>query len=317
MNTFFINTFLENATAIGKILIVVLVAGVLVRKKILKQSDIKSLSEITVVIFLPALIFSNTILNFDPETIPNWWIIPLVGILMPLLSIAIASLFFLRKLKDKQNLLPLAAIPNAAYLVLPIGRLLFEDNFDQFALYDFLFILGFNPVLWTVGKYLVSYTGEKRVFTIKSIITPPFISNVLAVLIVLTKLHNYIPDLIIEPIRLTGTATVPVATFILGATLGSISLKAFPPIKDISRIVGVKLFLIPTIVFFVLQYLNLEDKLLEMFIMIQASAAPAANLIVIVRKYEGNTQQVGSIMLVAYLLALITMPFWMTLLEVV
>ena len=40
-------------------------------------------------------------------------------------------------------------------LVLPVGLAIFPEQFDRFALYCFLFILGFNAVLWSVGKALV------------------------------------------------------------------------------------------------------------------------------------------------------------------
>jgi hypothetical protein len=43
---------------------------------------------------------------------------------------------------------------------------------------------------------------------------------------------------------------------------------------------------------------------------IQASAPPAANLILIVKNYGGDTQSISSMMLIEYLLCLIFMPLW-------
>jgi len=298
--------------AVAKIVMIAVIAGLLVRKKIILQEHIKGLSEITVMVLLPALILSKTLTTFKPSETVGWWILPLIGISVPLTGILFSKLIFYKRPQEQKNILAIASFPNSAYLVLPIGQVIFPMQFDQFALYNFLFIIGYNPILWSIGKYYATLTSDNYTFRIKELITPPLLANLASVSIVLIGIQGYIPDLILEPIGLIGSATVPMATFILGATLGGISLKIWPKRSDILKVILIRYILVPALMVGVLYYFNVQhySALLATFLVIEATAAPATNLIVMVRKYGGDIQQVGSMLLICYFLAIIIMPFW-------
>ena len=114
---------------------------------------------------------------------------------------------------------------------------------------------------------------------------------------------------------LLGEATVPLANFILGAVLGSISLRIRPYLADAIRVVGVKLFLIPLLVLLVLRFTDWfsGNELLCNFFILQAASPPATGLILQVRNYGGDVQKVSSLMLVCYSLCVLTLPFWLAL----
>ena len=299
--------------AIAKIFLVALVAGLLIRRGVLDESYIKGLSEVTVKVLLPALIFDKVLTNFHPYQDPDWWILPVLGFGIPVLFMGVAALFYLPNLRPHLNKLPLAALQNVGYLVLPIGQILYPGQFDQFALYVFLMTLGFNPALWTVGKVLISYEVGKTEIRLAEMITPPFVANVLAMILIFLHVDRYVPGLLLEPISILGQAAVPMGMFILGATLGTISIKHLPSWIDIMKLSFVKFVLTPglIIVFLIMLGLGLKNPLLADFLVIEASAAPAANLIVIVRKYGGNSRQTAGMMLIMYLLAVVMMPLWL------
>lgn len=312
MTEIFTQAFGSMFYAIAQIFLIAVVAGILVRKNVIKQEYIKGLSEVTVKILLPALIFANIVETFAPSTTPGWWILPIVGLISPILFVGLAALFFLKNIKQNLSKLPVAAFQNAGYLVLPIGQILYPEQFDQFALFVFLYILGFNPSLWSVAKVLITRTNKQEKFKIKDIITPPLIANIVALSIVFLHLKNYVPNFILSPVSLMGSATVPMATFILGATLGTISFRKMPPFWETFKILFVKFFLIPAIVLFIVVKFSIGEKssILADFLIIEASAAPAANLIIMVRKYGGDVQRTGSLMMLAYLFAIPIMPLW-------
>jgi len=313
MNEVFLLSFLGMLNAVAKIIMIAVIAGLLVRRKIVLQEHIRGLSEITVMVLLPALIFSKTTTTFKPDETVGWWILPIIGIAMPLVGLFFSRLIFWKRPQEGKNILAVASFPNAAYLVLPIGQIIFPKQFDEFALYSFLFIIGYNPILWSIGKYYSTVTSENYSFKISELITPPLIANLSSVAIVLIGVQGFIPDLIMEPISLIGSATVPMATFILGATLGGISLKIWPKLTDIFKVLLIKYILIPGITIGVLFFFNIQaySPLLASFLILEAAAAPATNIIVMIRKYGGDIQQVGSMMLVSYFIAILAMPFWM------
>jgi predicted permease len=298
--------------AVAKILMIAVIAGVLVRRKIISNEHVRGLSEITVMVLLPAMMFSNTINTFKPSETVGWWIIPIIGIAFPFIGLLFSHFIFLHRPQQDKNIFAVASFPNAAYLILPIGKIVFPEQFEEYALYCFLFVMGINPILWSIGKYYSTITGEKYEMNWKEFITPPLVANLTAVCLVLLNLHIFIPEIIKEPIELIASATVPMATFILGATLGGISLKIWPKISDLIKMILIKFILIPGVVVCILYFLNIQkhSALLATFLIIEASAAPATNIIVIIRKYGGDIQQVGSLMLVSYFIAIFAMPFW-------
>jgi predicted permease len=129
---------------------------------------------------------------------------------------------------------------------------------------------------------------------------------------VLTGVNKFIPNIIITPIDFIGRAAIPAVTIVLGATIGGIVLKQTPPLIDIVKVMSTKLFILPIVVIFVLLKLDLVSKypLIADMLVIQSSVAPATQIIIQVKKYGGDVQKIGSMMFIAYVLCLFTIPLW-------
>jgi len=313
MNQILIESFKSVLLALAQIFSIVIFAGFLVRKKVITQEQIGALSKTTVFIFLPALIFSNILKKFHPQEMTYWWIIPLSAVVITLLGIGLNSLFFMRQWKSKKNILPLGAFQNAGYLVLPLGQFLFPNRFDEFSLFVFLYILGYNPVLWSIGKVLItSNVDNSEKISWKSFLTPPLLTTITSILIVLIGIGKYVPQPVIQATGLLGNAAVPVATFILGATLGSIKFSKNFSLYEVISSLFTKYFFIPLIVVIVVYFINLNAKnpLLADFFVIEAAVAPATGLIMMLRAYGGNAQKIGTIMIISYVFSLLATPLW-------
>ncbi|MCD4792439.1 MAG: AEC family transporter [Bacteroidales bacterium] len=312
MSDIFTSGFLGMLDALARVFIIIIVAGLLVRKKIISQKQIEALSKVTVIVLLPSLVFANTIKHFNPDSLPYWWLLPLIGILMSTVGFLFASGVFAPDFRKQKNMIALSSMQNAGYLVLPIGQVVYPDKFEEFALITFLFILGYNPLLWTLGKYLVTSKDEKVKFHYKDLITPPAVANILSLIIVLIGIQKIFPVIIIDSVSLIGDAAVPVATFVLGATLGTVSLRKFPNIWNTIRVIFVKYLLLPIATIGVLIWFNVAETnpLLADFFIIQAAAAPATGLILQVRTYGGDVNKVAGMMLITYIACLIALPFW-------
>ena len=308
----FTTTFSVTFIAVLKVFLVALAAGILVRKNIITQDHIKSLTGVTVKVFLPCLIFSSITGTFDPGAFKIWWVLPLMGVVMIFFGLFAGYLVFRRELPEKKNMLALSSLQNAGYLILPVGSILFADQFDRFALYCFLYMLSMSLLLWSIGKYLVT-SGETEKLSWKGFMTPPFVANIFALLLVFTHTKSIIPSVLYDSIDLLGQATVPLATFILGAVLGSITFRWRAYILDAARVMAVKLMLVPlaTIIVILLTGLHDNNALMANFLVLQGASAPATGLILQVRNYGGDVQKISSIMLVSYILCVFTMPFWL------
>lgn len=300
--------------AVLRVFLIVAAAGLLVRRRIIPQEHIQALAGMTIKVFLPCLIFSNIVAEFQPRTMPFWWRLPLVGVAMAAVTAGLGALVFWRELPAKKNMIPLAAFQNAAYLTLPLAHVLLPDAYRIYDLYLFLFILSFSPILWTVGKYLSTSAGRRNALW-RELITPPFVANVLAVALVLLGVRRWVPAMVLESTELLGSAAVPVANFILGAVLGTATWNLRPFWFDAVRAIGVKLVLAPLLMLIVLRTTGWADgnDVLGLFLMLQAAAAPATGILMQIRHYGGDSNKIGAIMLASYVVCLVSLPFWLAL----
>ena len=313
----FASTFLAVFGAIAQLLLIALAAGVLVRKRIVAPAQVESLSTVTIHVFLPCLIVSKTVSRFDPAEFPMWWILPLAGVLLVLAGLGAAWVLF-RGNAEKRPLLPLAGMQNAVYIVLPVGRILYPDRFDLFALYCFLLVMGLTPVMWSLGKVLITGKRDAEIQW-KDFVTPPFAATIVSVFLVFAGISDYLPMPLISAMDLLGQAAVPLAVFILGATLSTITISDMPSVPDLVTVAGVKFILVPAVTFAVL-YMTGLYRTMPFFcslMMIQASAPPATNLILMVKNYGGDSRSIGSMMLLLYLLCIPAMPLWLALWQTV
>jgi len=308
----FTNSFGTTFQAVFQILLIAFAAGVLMRKNILTQEQLKAISTIGVRVLLPCLIFSNILINFKPAEFKIWPLIPLAAVITVGFGLLFAAVLFWPNINEKKHLFAPAALQNAGYLILPLGKFLYPDQFDQFAMYCFLYILGISPLLWSLGKYLVSSLPNEKP-TIEGLFTPPFIANIIAVLIVLLNLKNWIPATVINSTDLLGSAAVPIATFILGAVLGSISFSIKSYAADAVKVLTIRLILVPIITIGILLLIGLNKNypLLCNLLVLQSSSSPATGLIMQVKHYGGKEQELGSILLLSYIACVITMPLWL------
>lgn len=310
MNDLFLNTFFSVFQGIIKIFLIGAVAGILVWQKIINQKQIDGLSAITVIIFLPCLIFSAITNGFHPDQLKHWWLIPVGVIIITSAGIGIAALLFITDLKKHKNILPLSSINNAAYLILPIGEFIYSDQFDQFAVYCFIVVLGVSPLLWSAGVYFVT---ETKNINLKQLFNAPFVANILALILVLAGVQHYTPPVIADSVDMLGKATVPAATFILGATLAG-TVRELPGFWETFRITFVKFVIIPVLAILLLKILGLNETqpLLADVLVIQAAAAPATGFILQVRTYGGNLKKVSGIIFISYFVTLVAIPLWLT-----
>ncbi|HCY86110.1 MAG TPA: permease [Desulfobacteraceae bacterium] len=305
----FLQTGLTVFTAIFQLFLISFAAGIMVRRKFISQEQVQALSGITVNVFLPCLIIAKTLMRFRPEELPQWWILPLAGVLIAVTGLIYSGILFRLK-PDKNPQIALASLQNGIYLPLPVGQILFPEQFDLFALYCFLLIMGLNTMMWSLGAVMLGQRQSK--IRLRDFITPPLASVFFSVFAVLTGLSDFIPGTLVASIDMLGQATVPAAVFVLGATMGAISLKEWPPIGDIFKVFLVKFILVPATVFGALFFsdIRIAMPLACSMLIIQGSSPPATNLILIAKAYGGDTRQISAMMLVQYLACILMMPLW-------
>jgi predicted permease len=311
MDSFLTGTFFSIFQAILKVFLIASLAGFMTYKKVFTEEFIDGLATLVVRVFLPLQMFATIMKSFDPATQTYWWAAPLVGIGLAFAGLLFSSILFAGSIREKKDLFPMSGMQNAVYLALPIGEFAFREHFAEFSLICFLVLMGLNPIMWSIGKMMTTTDG-KNGSLFKRIVTPPLIASLTGITLVLSGATPFVPDIIVDASAMLGNATVPVATFILGATL-AMSIRKIPSFWDTFRIIIVKFVILPVVMILVLYFMHTGQKypLLAQVLVLQAATAPATSHILMVRTYGGDIGRVGGIMFVSYLVCLFAIPFWL------
>lgn len=286
----------------------------LVRAGVVTDAAIEGLSKVLVWGLLPALIFSQIVRGLDPVAMPQWWWIPLSAVGVFLVGMALTWLFLRGAARKAREVLALGSMQNAGYFVIALGAQLHPADFDRFSAYVFLFVLGYSPLLWSVGKFWVTerVAGPVRW---QEFATPPLVASVAAVFCVLSGLKAWVPGPVETGIALVGSGAVPVALVVLGGSLARLTVSRESEWGLALRCGAVKMVAVPLVIGALLWVSGMRDHypLLAEVLLLQAVSPLALNLVVHVRAYGGNVARVGTVITVSYLLSLVTIPFWLAL----
>ena len=307
-----LNQFLVVFQAVAQIGLIVLFAGWLVRRQILPASGVKMISDTVITVFLPCLIFSHIVGGFYPAEFKGWWILPISSAVLISIGWAISFPLFSRTGEARRELIPAAFLQNAAYFILPLGKIILPEQFDEFARYVFLFILAHNPLLWLIGKHYFLKRGSGEPFHWIQILSPPIYANIIALTLVATGARPYVPTFMVDTAAFLGGGAVPLGTFALGATLGTIHINFRRYLTVAGLVVFQKLFIMPLIVLgamALVPWLRSSPVLILLFIL-QGASPCATSLILQSKSYSDDSERIGTIIAICYIVCTFSIPLW-------
>ncbi|OQX88319.1 MAG: hypothetical protein B6D55_00800 [Candidatus Omnitrophica bacterium 4484_70.2] len=292
--------------AIIKLLLIIFLGFFLYRKKILTQEALKFLTFFVVNITVPFLIFTEIIAHLNPENSPPLYKFVLLSIFIFSLG-SFLGIIFSPFSKFSKEFIALVSFQNCGYLPMNLALFLFSSPLrDTFLIYIFLYILGFNILMWSVGSFLI-FKKKKEEFKMRSLFTMPIVSIIISLLCVYLKINRFFPDLIISPLALVGKMSFPLSMILLGAWLAKGEKLGS---REALLASFIKLFLFPLIFFILILRFKLFS-LWGFFILIQASMPSAASLPIVAQMRGGKSEVVSCGVFLSHVLALFTVPVWL------
>ncbi|MEM9160617.1 MAG: AEC family transporter [Verrucomicrobiota bacterium] len=307
----FLASFQATFLAVAQIGLMIIASGWLVRRDIIDKRSIKAISNAVIYLFLPCLIFSNITIKLDTESLPDWWLFPLSACAIAVVGWTLAAGLSKFRKEVSPTVIPLSFLQNAGYLILPLGQAILKEDFGRFALICFLFILAHNALLWGIGKLYLS-REDSQPLNWKSIISPPLIANLSALALSLTGLRDYIPSFFIDTASFIGEGAIPLGTFVLGASLGSLSFNLKPYLKDCIQVNIQKLIFMPLLMLLAMEFIPwlTSDPIIALLFILQAASAPATGLMLQAQSFGRNAERVSAVLFTSYLLCGVTIPLW-------
>jgi len=309
----FLESVRVTGSAVGQIFILGLIGYFLVKKNILGHDGLNSLSRLVIEITLPILIFSQLVKDFSFNIYPNWWIFPLISIAITAAGLLVGSLFtgFISGNQHKPQFLSLVAFQNSGYLPLAlVAALVAPEKQDSMFIYLFLFLLGFNLVIWSLGVYMLS-SHQTRKFELGSLFSPPVIATAFSLIFIFLGLNKFMPETLLKPLRMAGDCTLPLAMFVVGGNLAEIHLGRINK-KAIFLLLFGKLIILPLLGLALIIKFKLPE-LIGLLILMQLAMPSATSLSVIVRHYKKEDLLISQGVFFSHILSVITIPLFLSL----
>ncbi|GEM_PF-979747 len=296
----------------------------------------KPLSRFIVKIALP-LYFFVRVSRTDIVDVKRGMLLPLVALILTLLGILISSLIFsfIKIPKtDKRAAIGLSSFGNSGYipitlieifpLTLPLVTELF--NVQVSILYVGTYLLAQSPLLWSVGNFLVSGSGER--IKPRDFISAPLLGILAGLLVVVFNIQGplFNPRLpflhIYRALERLSQVTLPMIMLSLGSMIAnlshfegkSLSKKGRELARTALTISGIRFVIFPAI--FLIAYFTflrqyMRDPVMLWVIFLEMHIPPATNLSVMAQQAGVNEDSVSFSLLFTYLAYLILLPLYL------
>ena len=305
-------------TTLGAILELAFLGAIgffIVKRHIVTEAGLKTLSDLVIGLFLPFFMFSEITKRFSFDLYPDWWVLPLlsflitsVGYLCGLLVIPLdKKLSFYRG-----EFLGITSFQNSGYLPLPlVATLLPKEMAQEMYILIFLFLLGFNMTIFSVGLMLLSPQKTKK-FDLRHIFNGPVIATLLALLLVALKIGEHLPKIISNPVDILGRCAIPLSILVVGGNLAVLQCKIVSYIKPMIYGLIIKLALLP-LIFIAFVYFVRPSPLVGLLLVLQAAMPPAALLSVISRAQKSEECLISQAIFYGHIISILTIPLFLAL----
>jgi len=304
-------TFATIAIGIGKLFVLMLAGYILYHIKLIDEKFVDRLSQLLVKVIFPALIISKTIQNFSFTAYTYWWMLPVAAIIFSLTAMAIGSVVFksFRGFSSRKEFICSCGFQNCGYL--PMNLIIFSFSgmlADKLLIYTFLFILGFNLLMWSLVPLFLK-GNLKKDFKLSVFLNPPVVATLFSLLWVAIFGRGTMPAIIMDPVSQLGHAAFPIAMLTLGAYL--YKHRAHRPENKVPLISGIiiKLILFPAIVLVALTMIPMGIDY-KFFLFLQAVMPTAVSLVVIGGYTGADNKYFSSIIFYTHVISIISIPIW-------
>lgn len=292
-------------------LFVISFAGFLLyRKKVISDAGLAVLTKFVINVAVPCLIFTNIINHFDPGRMPSLWIFLFLSFSLFALGATLGIIFSLSRPEiERREFISLLAFQNSGYLPMNIALFLLPSTLQaKFLTYIFLYIFGFNILMWSVGSFLIFRT-KKDAFRINSILTPPVTAVLIAIISVYGGYNRLIPSAVVFSAEIIGQTAFILSLIVLGCWLAKTNAQKHITPLFAGKILILKLVVVPLFVFAVVFYIK-AYSLLGLLILLEASMPSAASLPIVASLHNSRSEYIAGGVFLTHCVSIITIPFW-------
>lgn len=309
--------------------LLVLVGFVMVQRRWIKDQTLSDLTRFLIDAVIPCAFILALTRSFTIELLGQGMVLALISTGWILLSWFFGMGFFRLfpggSPERDRSVTAMMMISNSLYLPLPVILAVTPESLhDQAVVYISIVSLPSILFMWTLGVKLLSgpvkLTPSQR---LKKVFNPPIVSFFIGIL--LSLIPGIRESARGEPGGIIVVSTVfsamdflsrmlsPMAMIILGGMIASATKSGRIPLRYLIPLAAVRLAVVPAAVFLLLcSGITGLPSLAATVLLLVAAAPPATNHALIARRYSGQWELVSSLQLITHLIALFTLPLWLS-----
>lgn len=309
------------------LLFIMMIPGILLKKCRLSTDGIgKGISNLVLYIAQPALIFLAYLRPFDKNILINSAYVLVLSIVIHIIFSVVAMNFFKKSPDGARRMLRFATIfSNAAFMGIPLISAVLEDTYPGATVYASIYNITFNLFLWSLGVYIctdkrdVNENGieddeehiKQGASPLKALYHPVTVAAAIGLLFFILPIEGYVPGILTESFGMLKNLVAPLSMVVIGLRLADMSFKGIFKDKDMYIFLLLRHILLPLASLGVVKLVGLVidiPTVVEMVVVIMASAPAATSATMFAEKYDCDADYVSRLVTVSTLLSIITMP---------
>ncbi|MDD5574732.1 MAG: AEC family transporter [Candidatus Omnitrophica bacterium] len=286
----------------------------LVRRKLVSEEGLKTMSGLVIGLFLPLLMFGEITARFSFSQFSDWWIFPLLSLLVTAVGyfFGLVALALAPSLRSQEGpFLGIAMFQNSGYLPLPLAAsMLSPAAASDMFIYIFLFLLGFNMTIFSFGVFVLSCRHKACRFDAKNMFNAPVIATFLALAAVFFGVARWIPFFVSRPVEMLGRCAIPLSILVVGGNLALIRVRSMKHAGPLLSGLALKLLVLP-LVFLVFVLWVKPKPLVGLLLILQACMPPAALLSVIAKNQKAEEGLINQAIFYGHVISIVTIPLFL------
>lgn len=282
--------------------------GYVVKKLgVLRDSDVKGLSELIMKVTIPIMIVVSMSREFSTDKLVFSAVMFGISSISYLFKNILAKAFtkVLKTKGPESGIYELIILfSNAGFMGFPVVRAMYGE---EGVFYAAIINVSFNIFIWTLGISILSRHDKTREKTsLKTLLRNPGIVSVMIGLL-LFFLPITLPEIIKTPLSLVGESSTPLAMMTIGMLLVDTDIKTVFKNKELAIASIVRILVFPIIFMAVLFWLRVPPMVTGILLILESMPA-ATSIAIFARKFDADYELASQGIFLSTLLNVITIP---------
>ncbi len=301
---------LQTFLAILETFIVFAIGAFLTKRKVLDNTGIAQISNLTLDVLFPLMTIGSITRNFKAAELLSLWVLPAMGFGMMAFGMALGMLLS-RVMgygtKERKAMFQHFCTCNN-YLFLPLIVL---DNLwgDKYVSLLLMMNIGSTIGFWTLG--IAAFGGATFKETVRNIFSVNLYAVVIALVLVAFSIP--LPNMFAKVCNTLGNAAVPLVLIGIGAAIYNSLGKFGKHLFDVFYLSLVRLILLPIALIMILKFLPISQEMFRVMAVVALMPVSSSSVLV-ARRYGGDMDFASQAIVITTALSIFTAPVMLMLL---